>query len=95
MDTLDHGCTRDMNVMNLASMDTLDHGRTRDVNVFILASMDALDHGRTRDMSVIIWPAWMLSVMDALETWMQKKKLSCSAAHRNTVNYRLKSVFAT
>ena len=73
MDALDHGCTRDMSVMDLASMDTLDHGRIRDVTAFILASMDALDHGRTRDMNVIIWPAWMFSVMDALATWMQKK----------------------
>ena len=59
-------------------MDALDHGRTRDMNViyiYILASMDALDHGRTRDMNVIIWPAWMLSLMDALETWTQKDKI--------------------
>ena len=39
------------------------------ITVIILASMDALDHGRARDMNVsIFWPAWMLSIMDALET---------------------------
>ena len=64
----EHGCTRTMNVIILASMDALDHGCTRDMNVIIFASMDALDHGCIRDMNVIIWPAWMLLIMDALET---------------------------
>ena len=40
-----HGCTRDTNVIALASMDTLDHGCTTDTNVIILASMDAFDYG--------------------------------------------------
>ena len=35
-----HGCTRNMDVIILASMDALDHGCTRSMKVFILASMD-------------------------------------------------------
>ena len=51
MDALEHGCTRNVNVMILASMDALPHGCSRDMNVIILASMDAFNHGCIRDMN--------------------------------------------
>ena len=52
------------------------------------------------------WPAWMLSIMDALETrtthflisvalGKEKRRFACFSAHGNAVNYRLKSLFTT
>ena len=42
--------------------------------------------------NVIVWPAWMVSIMDALKTWTQEDNCSVLPRIETLKNYSLKSL---